>query len=224
VRAALEQTFARAKGYAHDERHILVLRVDLTDPKNRLRAKDKTDGDFRVLPFDRDTLPRILEVVEKHEPWRAAATRKRYFEGARGFAAEYKGEIVGYVFYVEGTDTPHRQIHTDLHWLGLSPKRGELYAFDYFLIEPARGIGARFVRAVQDEHYRLGYTATYGWVLSTNRAALWLYRTTGWTEISRVIEHRLFARWVFVGDILYRMQAHSRTPLASLPSIARRFR
>lgn len=222
MRAVLEKTFARAKSYAHDERHILALRVDLTDPKNRSRPKDKDDA-FRLLPFDLRTLPRIIEVVEKHDPWRTAAVRRRYFEGARGFVAEYQGEIVGYVFYVEGTDHPHRAVHTDLHWLGVKPTRGELYAFDYFLIEPARGIGAKFVRAVQDEHFRLGYTATYGWVLSTNRAALWLYRTTGWTEVSRVVEHRIFARWVLVGETMYRMHAHSRTPLFELSSIVRRF-
>jgi GNAT superfamily N-acetyltransferase len=215
----LQRAATKLRTFAHDERQILLLKVDLTNPKNRLRPRDQNKN-FRLLPFDKTTLPPLLEILKKHEPWRVAAARRRYLEGARGFVAEHNGRIVGHVFFVEGTDHgPHRLIHSDLRWLGLHPKRGELYTFDYFVIEPERGLGQLFARSVQDEQHRLGYTAAYGWVLQSNRAALWLYRTIGWVDVGRVVEHRLFTRWVVVGRTLYWMRAHSRMPIVELPSL-----
>lgn len=211
----LIETAADARQVAYEEREILVLEVDLREPKNRLRLRDQ-NAEFRLLKFDKETLPRLLDTLAEHEPWRVEAARRRYFEGARGFVCEHRGKIVGHVYYVEGSDNPHRRVHSDLDWLQLRPNRGEVYTFDYFVIEPERGLGALFARAVQDEQYRLGYTAAYGWVLSTNRAALWLYRTIGWVEVGRVVEHRILRRWVVVGRTLYRMHAHSRTAIASV--------
>jgi GNAT superfamily N-acetyltransferase len=214
----LKAALAGARRTALDlDRVVLVLRVDLMDPKNHLRPRDREKEVPRLLPFDRTTLPRVLEVASRHEPWRVKSVRQRYMEGMSGFVAEHKGEIVGYVFWTEGTDHPERLVHSDLHWLQIRPRRREIYAFDYFLIEPARGLGAAFARAVQEEHFRMGYTAAYGCVFQTNRAALWLYRTTGWTEVGRVTEHRILSRIAVVGRTVYWMNPFSRTPIGEIP-------
>lgn len=204
----------------HDRRTVLILTVDLTEPKHRLRERDRASGDFadfELAPFDGTTLGEVLSLVRRYEPRREASVRQRYVEGARGYVARRSGSAVGYVFFTEGTGHDGRLVHSDLRWLGVRPGHDELYVFDYFLIEPARGIGALFVRSVQEEHYRLGYRAAYGFVVSTNRAAAWLYRTTGWVEVARVEEHRVLSRFALVGGTVYSLGALSRRPLFDLP-------
>jgi GNAT superfamily N-acetyltransferase len=133
-----------------------------------------------------------------------------------GFVAEHRGVVVGYVFWTEGTDDRSLLVHPDLHWLGVRPARHEIYAFDYYLAPPARGLGGAFVRSVQEAHHRMGYTAAYGCVFQSNRAALWLYRTTGWREVHRVTEHRFLSRFALVGHTLYWMHPFSRAPILSM--------
>jgi hypothetical protein len=205
-----------AKRLVDLNRGVLVLKVDLTDPKNRLRPSDAMRDPPRLVRFDRRSLPRVLAAVEAHEPWRTGIVRERYLEGMSGLVAERGGEVLGYVFWTEGTDHPGCVVHSDLRWLGVHPSRGEIYMFDYFLIPAARGLGAIFARAVQEEHHGMGYSAAYGCVFQSNRAALWLYRTTGWAEVKRVTEHRILSKIAIVGRTMYWMRAHSRTPIAEL--------
>lgn len=215
-RAALDDTLARARSYALDERSILVLRVDLSNPQNRLRPRDLVADGFRLLPFDRAVLPRLLDAVQSHEPHRAETIRTRFLEGARGFVAEHRGEIAGHVFFTGGTGHSGRIVHSDLRWLGPSPHEDELYAFDYFLVPSKRGLGARFARAVQEEQWRMGFRGAYGYVFGDNTPAVWLYRTTGWVEVSRFTERRVLSRFVLVGETVYWRHPHARSPLLTI--------
>jgi GNAT superfamily N-acetyltransferase len=198
-----------------EDRTALVLRVDLTDPRHHVRPQDRATELF-LEPFDARTLPRVIAVVARHEPWRVELVRQRYFEGSRGFVAVHRGDVVGYVLWVEGSDHPQRVVHSDLSWLGARPGRGELYVFDYFVLERARGLGSTFARLVQQRHAKMGFTAAYGWVLASNRAALWLYRTTGWTEVGRVVERRWLGRVARIDDAVYWLGPRSRRPIARL--------
>jgi GNAT superfamily N-acetyltransferase len=200
-------------------RELIVLEVDLTDPRNHSRARDARDA-TRIVPFDRESLPRLLEALERHAPQLVERVRARFLEGMLGFVAEdaQRGEVLGYTFYTPGGDAGARLAHRDLGWLGLTVGPGEVYAFDYFVVEHARGRGAAFVRAVQEEQARLGYAKAYGYVYAANRAALWLYRTTGWREVSRIEEHRLLTRLALVDGTLYWMYARGRTPVGRLPA------
>lgn len=196
-----------------EDRTVLVLRVDLTDAKNHVRPTDRT-SELVLEPLDARTLPRLIAVLARHEPWRVGLVRQRWFEGARGFVAVHRGDVVGYVLWVEGSDHPHRVVHSDLTWLGVHADRGELYVFDYFLLERARGLGAAFARLVQQRHAKMGFTAAYGWVLASNRAALWLYRTTGWTEVRRLEERRWLSRLAAIDDVIYWLGPRARRPIA----------
>jgi GNAT superfamily N-acetyltransferase len=200
-------------------REVVLLRVELTDPRNHLRPRDRAES-LRVLPVDRVTLPRLVTMLERHAPAQTARVRSRFLEGMRGFVAEdtASGAILGYTFFTPGRDAPGGPVHRDLTWLGLDPAADEVYAFDYFLEPSARGRGATFVRAVQEAQASLGHRAALGYVYASNRPALWLYRTTGWREVGRIEEHRLLGRVALVEDTVYWMAAHGRTPVRRLPA------
>lgn len=190
----------------------ICLKVDLTNPKNHLRPRDLKDPG-EILPFDRDSLPELLDMLRSHAPEQVQRVKKRYLEGMMGFVCKYAGEVIGYVFYTPGTNDPERWVHPDLNWLPIRPTADEVYAFDYYIREDARGRGATFVRAVQQEQAAMGYTASFGYVYAHNRPALWLYRTTGWKEAARVGEKRILNKLALVDGRVFWMHPHSRSPI-----------
>lgn len=202
---------------ADRDREVVLLRVDLTDPRHHPKPRDQADG-LAILPFTREHLPRLLEMLAAHAPDQVERVHQRWLEGMSGFIAVSGEEVLGYTFYTPGASDPHRVVHRDLEWLPMRPGKDEVYAFDYFLRESARGRGATFVRAVQAEQARLGYTAAFGYVYAKNRPALWLYRTTGWQEVGRLLEHRYLSKLAVVEGTVFWMHPHSRAPLARLPA------
>lgn len=213
LQGGLKEMWTEVKTYVVDpSREAICLRVDLDDPKNHPKPRDHEDP-VEVLPFDRQTLPLLLDMLQLHAPEQMERVRKRYLEGMLGFVARHAGELIGYVFYTPGSNDPERLVHPDLVWLPIRPTADEVYAFDYFLREDARGRGATFVRAVQQEQHLMGYTASYGYVYAHNRPALWLYRTTGWKEAARVGEKRILNKLAVVEGRIYWMHPHSRSPI-----------
>jgi hypothetical protein len=208
-------------------RTLILLRVDLTEAKHRLRDRERTqmkEGDLRIVPLDRRSAPRLIEMLAADAPQRIASVRLRTSQGVGGFVLEKSGAPIGYVFWGAGATDPRRVVHPDLRWLPLRPTADEVYVFDYFIADRALGAGNVFVRAVQEEHATLGYKAAYGYVYSNNRAALWLYRTTGWVETGRLVEHLYLSRLSLIGDDLYWVnwrRPSSRAHLGRVPGLSR---
>lgn len=201
------------------DRTVLLLRVDLTDAAHLLRPRELAtieEQGLRLLPFDESQRQRVIELLEKSEPARIESVRVRLLQGASGFVFERAGEVTGYVFWVPGSDDPRQRVHRDLEWLGIQPAADEVYVFDYFVPEHARGHSGLWVRAVQAEHAALGFRAAYGYVYQANRPALWLYRTTGWKEVGKVVEHRVLNKVALVGGTVYWMHPLSRSRVAAL--------
>ena len=217
VRSILREAGRRV---VDSNRDVLLLRVDLTNTKFHRKPKDPGPDELRLLRFDRASLPGVVRMLRRAEPERIDSVRVRLGLGVPGFVAELNGEVVGYVFWVEHASKGI--IHADMNWLKLKPRPGEIYVFDYFVPEGRRGAGNALVRAVQQAHAEMGYTAAYGYVYAANRPALWLYRTTGWKEVKKIKEHRLVSRFAVVDGTLFRMQAMSRTPVLRLPFVADR--
>lgn len=193
-------------------REVVLLKVDVTDAKNRLRDRD-LKRPIHLERFDRTHVHALIEMLKVDAPELVTRVHQRFLEGVQGFVAYDDGHPIGYMFYIPGSNTPARVVHRDLVWLPIRPTLREVYAFDYFVREPSRGRGAAFVRAVQDEHFHMGYTAAYGYVYAANRPALWLYRTTGWKEAGRVTEHRVLSKLAVVDGTVYWMHPHSRSPI-----------
>ena len=197
-------------------RQLVLLRVELEPPAHRLRPRD-ADPAFRVLPFGPAELPRLRSLLERTEPARLPTLEARLSQGARGFVAEDGGEAIGYVFFVPGSADETEIVHADLHWLPMRPKAGEVYTFDYWLADSARGRGNLFARSVQEAQHALGYSASLGYVEATNTSALWLYRTIGWKEIGRVVETRVLRKLSLFDDRLYLIRAFDRRLLLRWP-------
>ena len=197
------------KGSLTREREAILLAVDLTDPKNRRRPKD---SGITLSIFPGERWGQLREMLRLDAPAEVARVEKRARQGMSGLIAWEGEEPLGFVFWVAGSGA-QPPVHPDLPWLGLRPGPDEVYCFDYFLKESARGKGATFVRAVQERHHQLGYRRAYGYVYADNTPALWLYRTTGWKEIGRVKEVRWLERVVFVDGAPYWMEAHRRRRL-----------
>lgn len=206
----------KLRGALTRDREAILLAVDLTDPKNRLRPKDQG---MPISPLGAEVGGALLEVLSRDAPAEVERVRTRIRQAVPGLVAWDQGVPIGYVFWVPGSHGA-APIHPDLPWLGLRPATDEVYLFDYFLTERARGKGALFVRATQERHFQLGYRRAYGYVYADNTPALWLYRTTGWKEIGRVKERRYLEKVVLVDGRPYWMEAHHRWPLLKSPGAA----
>jgi hypothetical protein len=208
----------RARTYLIDaDREIVLLAVDLSDPKNHVRERDQNLG-FRLLPLEPTLVPRIEAMLATTEPARIPNLNDRLAQGMSGLVAELDGEIAGYVFYCTGSDDPTARVHPDLDWLPLRPRGDEAYTFDYFIPESRRGLGNLFARAVQERQHQDGLTASYGYVYAANRAGLWLYRTIGWKEIGRIKEHKLLLKLAVVGDRLFLIRQYDRALICRVPT------
>jgi hypothetical protein len=207
----------RARTYFVDgNRELVLLRVDLTDPKNHVRAKDQAAG-FELVEMSANLVPRIVGMLKSTEPARAPNVPDRLRQGMSGLVALVDGEIAAYVFFVPGSDDPARTVHPDLQWLPIRPAAGEVYTFDYFVPESRRGLGNLFARAVQQRQHEMGFTASYGYVYAANRAGLWLYRTIGWKEVGRIKEHKVLLKLAVVGDRLFWIRQYDRRLICRVP-------
>ncbi len=198
-------------------RTIVLLEVDLTVAKNCVRDRDRAD-DFRILELEGPTIERTAAAMAEVDLARAESVRTRGAMGTRGWAAEYAGEIIGYVFWAPGTDRSGASAHADLEWLPMRPTADEVYTFDYFVVPASRGKGGVFCRHVQQAQRELGFTRSYGYVYLDNRPALWLYRTVGWKELGRLDEQKLLAAKLTVVDgRLYVVRPFSRAAVGTVP-------
>jgi len=196
-------------------RVLVMLKVDLTEPKNLVRDRDR-DEKFRIQKFEPSMFERMKTLLERTEPVRIESVRTRAQQGMRGFVAEDQGQIVGYVFWVPGSDDPNKAVHPDLEWLPMQPTSKEVYTFDYWIASEHRGRGNLFARFVQQAHHDLGYEVSFGYVDAVNTAALWLYRTVGWREVGRITEHKILRKLAIVEDRLYRIHPYSRSLLGKV--------
>lgn len=202
---------------ADTNRVIVLLQVDLSVPKNRVRQRDASD-DFQLLELDGAVTERTAAAIEAVDPARAASVRGRVRRGTAGFAAQWQGEPIGYVFWVAGTSDANAIVHPDLGWIPLRPRADEVYTFDYFVVPQWRGKGGVFCRHVQQAQHELGHLRSFGYVYLDNRAALWLYRTVGWTEAGRIIEHKLLlSKLAIVEDRLFVVRPFSRELIGRVP-------
>jgi hypothetical protein len=184
---------------------IITLSVDLTQASALLRDADRRELEARALrlaPLDAESLAPLVRWLAVEAPARVAHAEARLAAGCRGYVLFEHDAVVGCVYFAPGDDGA-RGSHPDLEWLELAPRARELYTYDYFVSDRARGVGRLFVRAVQSAQAAEGFVGAYGYVYADNTAALWLYRTTGWREVSRRVEHRVFRRLLLIGRQVY---------------------
>jgi GNAT superfamily N-acetyltransferase len=150
-------------------------------------------GDLRFEDLAAKHLPELAELNRKRGRSDADRRFRRYVEqGFHGFVAYHGEELVGYYWWVD-RDVPN--LYPDLRKLGLGIEMGEgdVYGSDFFLLEEHRGGGVAndFLFKVESSLRDRGYTQLWGYVVSDNRPARWIYSTRGYTPMWIVNRRRV---------------------------------
>jgi len=117
--------------------------------------------------------------------------------GYRGFVGYVNGELVGYYWWVDGEIEPrHRDI--ERYGLDIDLQPGEVYGYDFFLLEEHRGDGKamEFLHKVESSLRDLGYRTLWGYVIAENKPARWLYGLRGYKPVRTVVSRRVLGRRV----------------------------
>jgi GNAT superfamily N-acetyltransferase len=121
----------------------------------------------------------------------------RYFEnclaqGIHGFVALKNGQVVGYYHWVVGREGI---AHPDIWYMGEDFVLGDddAYGSGLFLEEEHRGGSAAsdFLFAVESSLRDRGYKRLWGYVVSNNRPARWLYASRGYEAKWKMRSRRL---------------------------------
>lgn len=187
----------------------------------RLRAGIRSEQRLIVLAKDLEEIPagqgtadvRIENLEARHLPALAELNRKRCFRradrrferdvkrGYNGYVGFCNGELIGYYWWVDRTATPP---HPDLANLGLDIELGDgdVYGSDYFVLEQSRGggIAGEFLNRIETDIAARGNHTIWGYVVSDNRPARWLYSLRGykpmWTVLRRTARFRTHSETV----------------------------
>lgn len=142
----------------------------------------RRNGDLRLADLRADQLPELSELNRKRSQPEADRRFAHYVEqGFHGFVAYRGQELVGYYWWVD-RDVP--KLFPDLRKLGLGIELavGDVYGSDFFLLDGHRGGGAAtdFLYKLESSLRGRGYTRLWGYVVSDNRPARWLYSLRGY--------------------------------------------
>jgi GNAT superfamily N-acetyltransferase len=152
---------------------------------------------IEVADLDATQMPGIRELNRR----RGNPAADRYFEnslaqGIRGFVALKDGQTVGYYHWVDGRGGLG---HPDIWYMGkdfaLAPD--DVYGSGLYLEEEHRGGSAAsdFLFGVESALRDQGYKRLWGYVVSGNRPARWLYVSRGYEPTWKMRSRRfLFYR------------------------------
>ncbi len=182
---------ARARRALHTRLEVVVLAKDLNDV-TELATEEK----LRIEELEPEHLPALYEFNRKRcfskADARAAADLER---GYRGFVGFVDDELVGYYWWVDADIDPN---HSDIdhYGLGIELQPGEVYGFDFFLLEEHRGDGKsmEFLHKIETALSELGYTLLWGYVVAGNKPARWLYSLRGYKPVRKVASRRILGR------------------------------
>jgi GNAT superfamily N-acetyltransferase len=182
--------------FAYSEERLIVLLKDLGSI-----LEPSSDGELRLEDLGTKHLPELSELNRRRGRPEADRRFARYIsKGFRGFVAYDRDDLVGYYWWVD-RDTP--TLFPDLRKLGLGIElgEGEVYGSDFFLLEEHRGggVAADFLFKVESALRDRGYGRLWGYVVSNNRPARWIYSTRGyrpmWTvHVKRILNLQRTAR------------------------------
>jgi GNAT superfamily N-acetyltransferase len=154
------------------------------------------DGGLRLEDLRAEHLPALSELNRRRGRPEVDRRFARYVQqGFHGFVAFAGDELLGYYWWV---DRDARTTYPDLRKLGLGIELGEgdVYGSDFYVLDEHRGGGlaADFLFKVESSLRDRGYQRIWGYVVSSNRPARWIYSTRGYVPMWTV--HRTKVLWV----------------------------
>lgn len=113
-------------------------------------------------------------------------------QGFHGFVAFRGDELLGYYWWV---DRDASTVYPDLRKLGLGIElaEGDVFGSDFYVLDEHRagGIVADFLFKVESALRDRGYARVWGYVVSDNRPARWIYSTRGYVPMWTVQRRRI---------------------------------
>jgi GNAT superfamily N-acetyltransferase len=167
----------RLRGLLYTQERLVVIVKELD-----AIVEPRGPGDLRLEDLAAKHLPGLSELNRLRARPEVDRRFTRYVEqGFHGFVAYRGEELVGYYWWVDrDAPTPY----PDLRKLGLGIELGEgdVYGSDFFLLEEHRGGGVAvdFLFKVESSLHDRGYARLWGYVVSGNRPARWIYSTRGY--------------------------------------------
>jgi hypothetical protein len=166
---------------------------DVVMVKDLAADRSKVKGAMRVIDGDRDSVKAFcLAHEETRRQWSKCES---YLDnGYRAFLAELDGRVVGHIWWHDHR-VGRRNIHPHLIRYDLKLEPGQVWGFDLYLLEDARGGGASndFFALYRRRLKELGYETVYGHVDASNLAAVWLHKLQGYKKV-KTVEGRLYGK------------------------------
>jgi GNAT superfamily N-acetyltransferase len=191
LRQLIAKVTAHVRRRLHERLEVVVLEKDLGQI-TELATEEK----LRIEELDASHLPALYEFNRKRCFSKADARAVSYVErGYRGFVGFVDDELVGYYWWVDAEIDPN---HSDIehYGLGIELEPGEVYGFDFFLLEEHRGDGKsmEFLHKIETALSDLGYTLLWGYVVAGNKPARWLYSLRGYKPVRKIASRRVLGR------------------------------
>jgi GNAT superfamily N-acetyltransferase len=186
LRTMLGRILQRLRGpFQTDEEELIVILQDL----DRLPAPRPVEDELDLEPLGEEHLPGLYELNRQRGFMRANPRFARYVEyGYNGYVALSKGKVVGYYWWVDGSSSP---AYPDLANLSLDIELGDgdMYGSDFFILESHRGGGRgnALLHRIEVDLRERGYRWLWGYVVSDNRPARWLYSSRGYKPMWSVL-------------------------------------
>jgi GNAT superfamily N-acetyltransferase len=181
----------RVRATVYSNAEVIVLKKDLAEITEMASAQA-----LRIEDFDASHLAAMSEFNRTRCYTKADARAVSALErGYRGFVGYVGEELVGYYWWVDAEVEPH---HSDIDHYGLEIdlQPGEVYGFDFFLLEEHRGDGKsmEFLYKIESALRDRGYGILWGYVAADNKPARWLYGLRGYKAVRKVTSRRVLGR------------------------------
>jgi GNAT superfamily N-acetyltransferase len=166
-------------------------------------AYPSSKGKLNVSSIERKHVPMLALLRKQAGIWGSNPAKglEIYLDhGCKGFYAELKGEIIGYVWWGDSNskfDFDPQGYEYYFKEANLTPS--DVYGFDLFITPSHRGRGnsleilSKYLLALRD----LGYKKNYGFVAIDNIAASWVYKIIGCKDVKKVVVRRILLFFVF---------------------------
>jgi GNAT superfamily N-acetyltransferase len=172
--------------YLHERLLVIIVTLDSV-------VEPWRDGGLRLEDLGAQHLPALSALNLRRGSPEVDRRFRRYVEqGFHGFVAFQGEELVGYYWWV---DNRVPTVYPDLRKLGLGIELddGDVYGSDFYVLDEHRGGGlaADFLFKVESSLRDRGYTRVWGYVVSDNRPARWIYSTRGYVPMWTVHRTRV---------------------------------
>lgn len=162
-----------------DERLIVIVK-DLGEIVEPYRA-----GELRLEDLGPEHLPALSELNRiRKRPHVDRRFEHNVAAGFHGFVAFKGEELIGYYWWVDAENSVR---YPDLDKLGLEIELGpgDVYGSDFYVLEEHRGggVAADCLFKIESALRDRGYERLWGYVVSDNRPARWIYSLRGYTPM-----------------------------------------